>query len=51
MILVVYWLIILTMCVVVVGMINEEDILVIPFAFILLFLMLALEVMRIQNVG
>ena len=51
MILVIYLLIILTMCVVVVGMINEEDILVIPFAFILLFLMLALEVMRIQNVG
>ena len=51
MILVVYLLIILTICVVVVGMINEEDILVIPFAFILLFLMLALEVMRIQNVG
>lgn len=51
MILVVYWLIILTICVVVVGMINEEDILVIPFAFILLFLMLALEIMRIQNVG
>ena len=51
MILAVYLLIILTICVVVVGMINEEDILVIPFAFILLFLMLALEVMRIQNVG
>lgn len=51
MILVVYLLIILTICVVVVGMINEEDILVIPFAFILFFLMLALEVMRIQNVG
>ena len=51
MILVVYLLIILTICVVVVGMINEEDILVIPFAFVLLFLMLALEVMRIQNVG
>lgn len=51
MILVIYLLIILTMCVVVVGMINEEDILVIPFAFVLLFLMLALEVMRIQNVG
>ena len=51
MILVVYLLIILTICVVVVGMINEEDILVIPFAFVLLFLILALEVMRIQNVG
>lgn len=51
MILAVYLLIILTICVVVVGMINEEDILVIPFAFILLFLMLALEIMRIQNVG
>lgn len=51
MILVVYLLMILTICVVVVGMINEEDILVIPFAFVLLFLMLALEVMRIQNVG
>ena len=51
MILVVYLLIVLTMCVVVVGMINEEDILIIPFAFVLLFLMLALEVMRIQNVG
>ena len=50
MILVVYLLIILTMSVVMVGMINEEDILIIPFSFILLFLVLALELLRIQNV-
>ena len=51
MILVLYLLIILTISVVVIGIINEEDILIIPFAFVLLFLMLAFEVLRIQNVG
>lgn len=51
MILVLYLLIILTISVVVVGMINEEDILIIPFSFVLLFLMLAFAAIRSINVG